>query len=98
MILIEWKSANMTVFQDFVLFINTLLDPKSLSPRKRAIITPKIAPIPFAKKSAHEACRPNEFWPNSINPPKIITPNKTQIINLGFIKVIGNTRQKNDTK
>jgi hypothetical protein len=59
----------MTVFQDFVLFINTLLDPKILSPRKRAIITPKIAPIPFAKKSAHEACRPNKYWTNSIKPP-----------------------------
>lgn len=68
------------------------------SRRKRAVIIPRITPIPFAKKSAHSARRPNKCCANSIAPPKNIAPKNNHNIDLGDAKERGKTRQKNAIK
>jgi hypothetical protein len=64
-----------------------LFNPTSQSPIWRAIAAPTIAPIPFAIKSIHEGSRPNKYWTNSIEPPKIITPEQPILSVLGVIEV-----------
>ena len=64
-----------------------LFNPTSQSPIWRAIAAPTIAPIPFAIKSIHEGSRPNKYWTNSIEPPKIITPKTTHIVSFAKLTI-----------